>query len=230
MTATPSRMCLAAGFACFMLGCAASAQPPIVQPGAPGEASRAITAEQSRTLSQTGYTGADVRFMQHMRVHHAQAVEMNALITGRTGHPGIVLTGQRIAIAQEGEIALMETWLERRGEPVEAAGLHAHHGQQEGQPSAEPLMPGMLSPAEMAQLASAQGEDFDRLFLTGMIKHHQGAIDMVDALLDEPRGGQDPALSEFIGGIVADQSAEINRMQAMLAELEASKTSGEDTQ
>lgn len=236
MTAIRGLCAIAAGpFLAFALTAEAGAQAPIVQPGAPGEAGRSLTAEEAETLAATGYTDADVRFMQHMRVHHAQAVEMNALIEGRTGHAGIVMTGERIALAQEAEIALMETWLARRGEPLEAPDLHAHHGhhghhaQPHGAPSDMPLMPGMLSPAQMAALRAASGAEFDLLFLSGMIQHHQGAIDMVDALLSQPRSGQDPVLSEFIGGIVADQSAEINRMQAMLDAIRAGEPSGEET-
>lgn len=232
MNGVPDRPCAVAALACILLGTAAFAQPSIVQPGAPGQASRTITAEQSRALAASGYTAGDVRFMQHMMVHHAQAVEMNALIAARTDHPGIRLMGERIAIGQRGEIELMETWLERRGEAPGDHDLHAHHGHRagHGEPSSVPLMPGMLSPAEMAALRAASGTQFDRLFLTGMIKHHQGAIEMVEALLRESRSGQDTALSGFLGDIVADQSAEIRRMQSMLAELDAGGTSGEDTQ
>lgn len=216
----------------FLLGAGAYAQAPIVQPGAPGEPGRVLSAPEAAAMARTGYTDADVAFMQHMMVHHAQAVEMNALIADRTDHPGIVLTGRRIAMAQDDEIALMRTWLERRGEAVEAADLHAGHGHggHHGAPSDVPLMPGMLSPAQMAELRAARGTLFDRLFLAGMIQHHRGALDMVEALQAEPRAGQDAVLSEFIGGIVADQSAEISRMQAMRAEIEAGQISGEDHQ
>lgn len=232
MNGTQAGPLFAAGILWLSLGAAAFAQPPIVQPGAPGEASRVISADQSRALAASRHTEADVRFMQHMMVHHAQAVEMNALIADRTEDPGIRMLGERIAVAQRGEIDWMETWLARRGEPLEAPGLHGHHGHHShgADPSTVPLMPGMLSPARMAGLRAARGHEFDRLFLTGMIEHHRGALHMVDALLAEPRAGQDTALSEFIGGVVADQSAEIRRMQTMLAERDASEPSGEDTQ
>lgn len=237
------------------LGAAASwaASPPIVNPGAPGAPSRTITAEESVALSRTGHTAADVRFMQHMIVHHSQAVEMGALIEERTEHRGVRLIGQRIALSQASEMDMMTRWLQERGEALEDEHLHhgdhAMHGEDQNahaghamqgghgghamhdadhaapaepvDPREIPLMPGMLSPAQMDRLAAAQGGEFDRLFLEGMIVHHQGAIDMVEALLAEPGSGEDPQLSEFLSHVVADQSAEILRMRNMLLELPA---------
>jgi len=219
----------------------AAAAPPIINPGAPGEPSRTVSADHALLLSRSSYTDADVRFMQHMIVHHAQAVEMGALIEARTDHPGVIAIGERIALTQAAEIELMRTWLAERGEAETDPGLHAHHGHGGGHdhgahhghdghhthdgghemdaPPDTPVMPGMLSPAQMAALAAAEGEAFDRLFLEGMILHHQGALDMVDVLMAEPGSGEDPLLSEFLGGVVADQAAEILRMQSMLAEL-----------
>jgi len=247
---------LAAGF-----GAAASwaASPPIVNPGAPGAPSRTITAAESVALSRTGHTAADVRFMQHMIVHHSQAVEMGDLIEDRTGHRGVTLIGLRIALTQASEMDMMTRWLQERGEPVEDEhlhhGHHGHHGAEAdhsghamhgdhgddhsghaghgdhsdhgghdapaepADPREIPLMPGMLSPAQMDRLAAAQGTEFDRQFLEGMIVHHQGAIDMVESLLAEPGSGEDPQLSEFLSHVIADQSAEILRMRNMLAEL-----------
>jgi uncharacterized protein (DUF305 family) len=202
---------------------------PIIQPGAPGEPSREITAEQSLELGRSRYIPADARFMQHMIVHHAQAVDMGALIDTRSNHDGIRLLGRRISLSQTAEISMMQTWLRRRGEstdmPVDHTGHHSSHGAghsmmvEPAQPSTIPVMPGMLSPAQMVELAAAQGTDFDRLFLTGMIAHHQGALDMVNRLLQQPGAGEDPELSEFLGEINADQSTEISRMNTMLADL-----------
>lgn len=191
-------------------------QAPIVQPGAPGENSRTLTREQSLELGQSSYIAADARFMQHMIVHHAQAVDMGALVEGRTSNEGVRLMAERIALTQESEIAMMRTWLTRRGESTEMQGHHGHHMNHQMDPNV-PIMPGMLSPAQMEALAASSGAEFDHLYLTGMILHHQGAIDMVNELLSQPGAGEDPELSEFLSAVVADQSTEILRMQNMLA-------------
>lgn len=206
-----------------------AAAAPIIQPGAPGMPGREITAEQSLELGRSHYTPADAAFMQHMIVHHGQAVEMGALIEARTTHRGVRLLGQRIALSQASEIAMMQTWLRRRGESLEMPGHGEHHmagatghhmaAADDAAPSTTPLMPGMLSPAQMVELAAAEGHRFDELFLTGMIEHHQGAIGMVEALLAEPGGGEDPEMSDFLTAIIADQSTEIMRMRNMLAEI-----------
>lgn len=228
--------------ACFVVANGhAFASPPIQNPGAPGQSSRTITAEEAVDMSRSFHLPADARFMQHMIVHHAQAVEMNQLIEGRTDNRSIILIGQRIAASQESEMAFMRRWLTEREEPVEDAALHAghaHHGDHSAHedhnghsghsghgdhasddPGDMALMPGMLSPNQMAALAAATGSQFDQLFLEGMIIHHQGAIDMVDALLDQPGTGEDPQLGEFLNHVVADQTAEILRMQNLLSEL-----------
>jgi len=205
----------------------AAASPPIVNPGAPGQPSRIISAEESVAMSRTGHTEADARFMRHMIVHHQQAVDMVDLIEGRSTHPGVRAIGRRISLSQDAEIELMSEWLMSRGEPVEADDLHDHHHHHAhhhadhhgADPREIPVMPGMLSPAQMDALAAASGAEFDRLFLEGMILHHQGAIDMVDALMAEPGNGEEPVLSDFLGSVIADQSSEILRMQSMLSEL-----------
>jgi uncharacterized protein (DUF305 family) len=203
------------------------ASPPIFNPGAPGQPSRVVTAEQAREMGRTSFIDADVQFMRHMIVHHAQAVEMVELLETRGQSPQIKALGRRIAIGQASEMALMTGWLEARGQAVEAHDLHAGHGGQDAHaghaqhaaaPSETPLMPGMLSPAQMARLAAASGPDFDRLFLEGMIQHHQGALDMVDALLAIPDAAQDTLMSDFVSSVVGDQAAEILRMRSLLAE------------
>jgi uncharacterized protein (DUF305 family) len=190
--------------------------PPIFQPGAPGQPTRTVTAEQAAELARTTYTDADVRFMQHMIVHHAQAVEMARLLEVRGHSPQVKALGRRIAIGQASEMDLMRGWLQARGQPVEARDLHAGHA---ASPSETALMPGMLSPAQMARLAAAEGAEFDRLFLEGMIQHHQGALDMVEELLALPDSAEDTLLSDFATSVVADQSSEILRMRSLLAEL-----------
>lgn len=208
-----------------LVGFPAGAQtPPIFQPGAPGTAARAITAAESVELSRTTFTDDDVRFMQHMLVHHAQAVEMVALLQSRGSDPTVARLGQRITLSQDAEIALMREWLQARGQPldmVDPHAGHAGHGAHAGH-AMDPtvaVMPGMLSPAEMQTLAAASGTAFDRLFLHGMIQHHQGAISMVDDLMAAPGSAEDPLLSDFAASVIADQSAEILRMQSLLSAL-----------
>lgn len=207
---------------------------PIFNPGAPGAAARVITPAEAVGMSRTAFIDADVRFMQHMIVHHAQAVEMVELLRTRGASPVVQRLGLRIALSQESEIDLMTDWLVSRDQPLSAPDLHAghgaghgghhgaHHGAGHGGHAApdpdRPLMPGMLSPAQMTALAAASGAEFDRLFLEGMILHHQGAIDMVEALLAVPGAAEDPLLSDFANSVVADQSAEILRMQTLLSE------------
>ena len=203
---------LAAGMAFLTLGAASAlAQPPIVQPGAPGEPSRTITAAEASDLAGIRFTEADVMFMQGMISHHAQALEMTELLDTNTASDAMRATARRIELSQEDEIEMMQAWLRERGQ--EATAIDAHHA--EGfQP-----MPGMLTAEEMASLGEAEGAAFDRLFLDLMIKHHRGAITMVENLLRQPGAAQDSVLFGFTSDITADQTAEINRMDAMMAEL-----------
>jgi len=200
---------------------------PIFNPGAPGAPSRVISAREAVELGRTSFTDEDVAFMQHMIVHHGQAVEMVELLQTRGVHPTVQRLGQRIALSQEAEMAVMRGWLSDRGQPLDMPGMggghaamdHSAHAGHVMPPSDTPIMAGMLSPAQMQALAAASGPAFDRLFLEGMIRHHQGALDMVDALLANPDAAEDTMLSDFTTSIVADQSAEILRMQSLLSDL-----------
>jgi uncharacterized protein (DUF305 family) len=206
----------------------APASPPIFQPGAPGTAARVITPGQAVALSRGTYTDADVAFMQHMIVHHGQAVAMVDLLQQYGADPTVQMMGRRIALGQAAEIALMRDWLRARDQSTEMpdmAGMdHSTHAGMAGMagmamtPSDTPVMPGMLSPAQMQALAAARGPAFDRLFLEGMIRHHQGALAMVDDLLARPGAAEDPLLSDFTNSVVADQSTEILRMQSILSD------------
>lgn len=226
--AEPERLYLFPGIVlAFLAAALAPTQtPPIFNPGAPGAPSRVISAGEAIELSRTTFVPADVAFMQHMIVHHAQAVEMVELLETRGSHAALRRLGQRIALSQEAEMDLMRTWLTERGQPLEMPGMgndhnamdHSAHAGHTMSASDTPLMSGMLSPKQMQALAAATGPAFDRLFLEGMIQHHQGALDMVDALLEDPGAAQDPMLSDFTTSVVADQSAEILRMQSLLSD------------
>jgi uncharacterized protein (DUF305 family) len=185
---------------------------PIVQPGAPGQPTRAISAEKATDLSGVRFTPADVRFMQGMIGHHAQALEMAALLPDRTSRDDMRLLARRIDVSQADEIRMMQRWLEVRGQDV--PGPHAHHA-----PGA-PMMPGMLSAEEMSRLAAAKGDAFDRLFLELMIKHHEGALTMVKELYKTPGAGQESEMYGFTSDVEADQRMEIDRMRAMIERMD----------
>jgi uncharacterized protein (DUF305 family) len=165
-----------------------------------------------------GYTEADVRFMQGMIAHHAQAVTMTTLVPSRTTSPAIRLLAQRIDVSQKDEIAMMRRWLEARDQEVPSLDAGPKHPHATAAPM---LMPGMLTPEEMSLLGQATGPEFDRLLLQGMIKHHAGALTMVRELFAATGAGQEPQLFEFASDIDADQRAEIRRMRTMLAALSA---------
>jgi len=162
--------------------------------------------------SSLPHTEADIRFMQGMIPHHAQALDMSALVEERTANRDIRLLARRIEISQKDEIALMGRWLRERG--AEVPGEHAHHMMGD-----HALMPGMLTAADMERLAAARGKDFDRLFLEYMIKHHEGALTMVRALFASPGAGQETDIYTFASHVDADQMIEIERMGRMLAAL-----------
>ena len=161
-------------------------------------------------VSRVQHTAADVRFMQGMIGHHAQAVEMTALVASRTTSDAMRSLARRIEVSQADEITMMQRWLEARGQ--ERPGPHAHHA------AGATLMPGMLTPAEMDRLAAATGAAFDRLFLEGMIKHHEGALVMVKELFATPGAGQESEIFAFASDVDADQRMEIDRMRGMLKE------------
>ena len=194
---------------------AASAQqtdpsgPVVVQPGAPGKPSRRLP--PSTTAKLPPRSQVEVEFMQGMIVHHAQALEMTALISSRTENKELRLLGARISSSQSDEIRFMRRWLAARGEPVSMA--------MQGMA----LMPGMLTPEQMEALRKAKGNEFDHLFLTGMIQHHNGALTMVKDLFDSAGAGQDAEVFNFATDVDSGQRAEIRIMQTMLEK----KTLGE---
>ena len=199
----------------------AAETPVVVQPGAPGKPSRTLPETTRATLPQPSQ--ADVEFMQGMIMHHSQAVEMTALIPSHTENKELHSLGARISISQSDEIKFMRRWLATRGEPLSMAmpempdakmpdmdkpADHSSHSMA--------LMPGMLTAEQMDALRKAKGAEFDRLFLTGMIQHHNGALIMVKDLFDTPGAGQDAELFNFATDVDTGQRAEIRIMQSML--------------
>jgi uncharacterized protein (DUF305 family) len=167
-------------------------------------------------LGQLPYSDADVEFMSGMIPHHAQAVIMAGWAPSHGARKDVAVLCERIVVAQRDEIAMMQNWLRDRGQEVPDAMSTRHKMKMNGMEH-EMLMPGMLTDEEMAALDRARGPEFDRLFLLGMIKHHQGAIDMVDVLFKSYGAAQDETVFKFASDVYADQSIEIDRMNEMLA-------------
>jgi uncharacterized protein (DUF305 family) len=186
--------------------------PVVVQPGAPGQPSKRLPATTKAELPPK--SDADVEFMQGMIMHHSQAVEMTALIESHTENKDLRALGARISSSQSDEIAFMERWLATRGEPISMAMPDMPDMDKSGKPMA--LMPGMLSAEQMEALRKAKGAEFDRLFLVGMIQHHNGALIMVKDLFNTPGTGQDAQLFDFANDADNTQRAEIKIMQGML--------------
>src|SRR5436305_1690495 len=186
--------------------------PVVVQPGAPGKPSKRLPPSTTGKLPPRSQ--AEVEFMQGMIMHHAQAVEMTALIASHTENKDLRLLGARISSSQSSEINFMKRWLAARGEPASMAMPGMKNMNMSAQPTA--LMPGMLTPEQMAALRKAKGDEFDHLFLTGMIQHHNGALTMVKDLFDTAGAGQDAELFNFATDVDTGQRAEIRIMQGML--------------
>jgi len=197
----------AAGPAAGPSSTAPSGGPRIVQPGAPGQASRTIEASELAAAQGISYSEADVHFMQGMISHHAQALDMTALVRRLATTNAVRQMSLRMEISQRDEIGLMERWLEDHGE---ATRMERDMG------GAMPIMPGMLTPEQMRQLGAADSADFDRLFLELMIQHHQGAIVMVAELFNTSGAGQESLIFKFASDVDADQAMEIERMQGLL--------------
>jgi uncharacterized protein (DUF305 family) len=209
--------------ALFFLGAAgAFAQQPnpsatsgaIVQPGAPGQPGKSLDPGTVSVAPPKPF-GPDVEFMQGMIMHHSQAVEMVALLRTRAKSLDLRALGEKITLSQSDEIRYMKDWLESRGQPTTMKMDHSHMTPAQMK-NMNMLMPGMLTPKQMDELAKARGAKFDHLFLTGMIQHHGGALTMVDDLFHTLGAGQDPVLFDFATDIDNTQRAEIKIMQAML--------------
>ena len=207
--------------------------PSTVRPGPPGAPTRSLDASELRAPTRAQHTEADVSFMQDMILHHRQALVMSEMVPERSARRDVRALAERIERSQDAEIAFMERWLELRGESGPDGDHHHHHGHHG--PPGDPgdhhhghhdhdaqaegdhrPMAGMLTEAELAELAAAQGEEFDRLFLTFMIMHHEGALIMVDELFDSPGAVLDTDIFDLASHILADQVMEIARMRRML--------------
>lgn len=184
--------------------------PPTTDPISPAALEQAALADSVRS----SYTQADVDFMRGMIHHHAQALVMSRMAPSHGASPSLRIMTERIINAQRDEIALMTRWLEDHGEPPPSEAERMGH---EHDPAMH--MPGMLTAEQMEALDAARGEEFDRLFLSYMIQHHQGAVTMVRELFATPGAARHETVFKLASDIEADQSSEITRMQTMLRDL-----------
>jgi uncharacterized protein (DUF305 family) len=210
---------LAASLVC-LVAAGGEDPPPIIQPGAPGEPGRLISAAEASNLADILFSEADVKFMRDMIHHHAQALTMTALVEKRSESEDMRALAQRIDLSQRDEIEMMQEWLRSHDREPDAADSHHAHD--------EALMPGMLTADEMKELEKARKGEFDRLFLERMIAHHRGALVMVEELLDQTGAAQESTVFAFTADVTADQSMEIDRMAAMLAGLSTDPRVGLD--
>lgn len=216
-----ARLVLPAALLVVLGGCAsdsapapqrASDGPTVIQPGGPGEPATTGSADAVDRSQEWNHT--DVAFMQMMIPHHTQALEMSQLAARHADDERVRSIADRIRGAQAPEIQAMSAWLEERKMEVPRPGEdprkfdHSRHGHH--------AMMGMMTRSQMSQLASARGREFDRLFLQSMIRHHAGAVDMAE---DAAQHGVDVLVSEMVADVSASQSAEIGRMQEVLAQL-----------
>jgi uncharacterized protein (DUF305 family) len=207
--------------AVLLAGCGGDSEQPkptpvgnVVQPGAPGEPSRKLTAGDVAEIEQAKHTKADVRFMQEMIHHHGQAILMTKWVPSRTTSRDIRLMARRMQLSQETEIEQIQGWLKARG--VEPRDPNDHGGHDHG--AGEDLPPGMLTSRQLGRLYSADGRRFDRQFLRSMTFHHLGALTMVHELR-EAGGGAETEIGVFTNHVEADQGIEIARMRELYAGL-----------
>lgn len=205
----------------FVTACATSTVQTGPTPQSAADIEALTTAARENALrSRYPYVVADVRFMQGMISHHAQAVTMSRWAPTHGARNDIQIMAARIINSQLDEIVLMQGWLRERNEAVPDPS-HAEH-EAGAMPGMSPdLMPGMLTPEQMAQLDKARGSEFDRLFLTLMIQHHNGAVIMTERLFETHGAGQDDAIFKFASDVAADQSSEVARMERMLTTIPA---------
>ena len=200
----------------------AACSAAVQQSGPPSDGQLSPAAQAAADNGRPPYTRADVKFMQGMIAHHGQAIMMAALAPTSSTRADVRVLAERIDVSQRDEIEYMQRWLRERGETVPDA--HAGHDMARGNMAghdmarmAGPLMPGMLTAEQMQELTAARGPEFDRLFLTFMIRHHEGAITMVKELFSTPGAGQELNVWKFASEVEADQGSEIDRMRTMFS-------------
>ena len=219
MTSTPSRFTPAALLAALALAACSGVSPApraSPQPATPNESETTAIARARADSARHPYIQADVDFMSHMIGHHAQAIVMSGWAPTHGASNSVRILAERIINAQQDEIASMQRWLRNRGKPVPEARPTPMKMKMDGMEH-EMLMPGMLTEAQMKELDQARGEQFDRLFLTYMIQHHQGAVTMVKDLFATAGAAQDETVFKFASDVNVDQSTEIARMERMLS-------------
>lgn len=228
MTSSASRSALVALIVLALAACGSasrSAPRTIAEPATSSTSDHHSAVARARADSvRHPYTAADVEFMSHMIVHHAQALVMSGWAPTHGASPSVRTLAERIINGQQDEIATMQRWLRDRGKPVPEARPMPMKMKMNGPSTSsgqgmehEMLMPGMLTDAQMKELDQARGAEFDRLFLTYMIQHHQGAVSMVKDLLGTYGAAQDETVFKFANDVSVDQSTEIVRMERMLA-------------
>ena len=210
------RRLLGIGFAaCFLAGCAGSNATSTTQ----ADTAALETLYWARLDSaRQSYTEADVAFMTGMIGHHAQALIMARMAPDQASSTQVRTLAARIINAQNDEIASMQRWLRDRDQPVPEVHIDGTNLMIHGAGD-HTMMPGMLSAEQLNELAASSGPEFDRLFLTYMIQHHQGAVSMVEDLFDKDGAGQDEAAFKLSSDINVDQITEIARMRRMLDSL-----------
>jgi uncharacterized protein (DUF305 family) len=232
----PFAFAVSGAFALGIAGCTTTGQRVVPQPAPTATQAAVDRSPAAQARADNGlptYTAADVRFMQGMIAHHAQAVVMAAMTPTHGAGADVRILAERMNVGQRDEIAFMQRWLRDRHEtaPDPFDGHDMSAAQTSGAGTSMPsvsgmsmpgmsmpggLMPGMLTPEQMKRLDAANGAEFDRLFLTFMIQHHRGALTMVDQLFSSPGAGQDGSVFRFASDVSADQNTEIDRMRSML--------------
>jgi uncharacterized protein (DUF305 family) len=202
-----------------LAGCGPTPAPATPAPrSAPSGAAPAATATATAAATGRPVTAADIHFMTGMIGHHAQAVMISGWAASHGASSSIQTLAARIIVSQNDEIRFMQNWLRDHGQPVPAVDTAHAHMAMPGMDHGE-MMPGMLTPEQLAQLDAARGKEFDRLFLTFMMQHHRGAITMVNQLIGTPGAAQDDVMFKYISDVNADQTTEIDRMGTMLLTL-----------
>jgi uncharacterized protein (DUF305 family) len=216
--------CLCASVVVVAITACSSGMRPSTAPMTRAASDSAAIVKARADSARYPYTPADIHFMSGMISHHAQAIAMARWAESHGASNSVKILAARIINAQQDEIGLMQQWLRDRRQPVPAPSPSGMRMVMNGVEH-EMLMPGMLNATQLQQLDGARGADFDRLFLTFMIQHHQGAVSMVKELFGTYGAGQDLTVFKFASDVNTDQSTEIARMQRMLVALALEKRS-----